>query len=231
MSLDLERYGVVGDMGTLGVIGDTGAVDWFCWPRFDSPSVFGRLLDEHGGHWTIEPTSAVTARKQVYLSATNILVTRLHTASGVVEIEDLMAVDTPSRALIRRVHCIRGHVELRSTAVFRPDYGRTDATVERSDDGFTIDVGAGPVLVMTASTDLRRDGKDSLVADFVLAERTSAWFTLGSSKPVGTDDGVDEIVGRDPQILAGLGGPEHLSWAMARSGRAIGVDAQTAHVR
>ncbi len=194
MSLDLEQYGVVGDLRTLGVVADTGSVDWFCWPRFDSPSVFGRLLDDDGGHWTIEPTATVTARKQVYLSATNILVTRLHTESGVVEIEDLMAVDTDERALVRRVHCVRGHVDMRSTAVFRPDYGRLDAVIETSGEGHRIHIGDDEALVLTASVGLQRDGDATVAASFSLAERETAWFALGPLSNIATDDAIDETV-------------------------------------
>ncbi len=193
MSLDLERYGVVGDMATLGVVADTGSVDWLCWPRYDSPSVFGRLLDADGGHWMIEPTAEVFARKQVYLSATNILVTRLHTDSGVIEIEDLMAVDAPTRSLVRRVHGVRGRVELRSIAVFRPDYGRARAAIDVHGDGFAIDIGAEQSLVMTGSCELRTQGDDTIGATFVVGERESVWFTLGASSPA-NDDELEGIV-------------------------------------
>ena len=95
-------------MRTLGLVDDSGSLDWWCWPRFDSPSVFGRLLDDDGGHWQIGPVDAVVARRQVYLSATNVLVTRMHTDTGVLEVDDLMVVGD-ARLIVRRARCVPRH--------------------------------------------------------------------------------------------------------------------------
>lgn len=183
MSVELERFAVIGDMGTLALVSDAGSVEWFCWPRFDSPSLFGRLLDDGGGHWTIEPTTTVGARRQVYLSATNVIVTRLHTDTGVVEIEDLMAVGNSERALVRRVRCRRGSVRMRSVMAIRPDYGRRDAIVAIGDDGHgaaTIDIGAADPLHHSASVALQAvDGE--ITTEFDLDEGESAWFAFGEA--------------------------------------------------
>ena len=75
--LPLTDYGVVGDMQTLALVARTGSVDWMCWPRFDSPSVFGRLLDPGGGHWCIEPDEPSSATRHLYLPGTNVLLTMI----------------------------------------------------------------------------------------------------------------------------------------------------------
>src|SRR5271168_1549377 len=73
----IEDYGVVGNLRTAALIGKNGSVDWFCFPNFDSPSVFGAILDERkGGHFSIAPLGEETAHKQVYWADTNVLVTR-----------------------------------------------------------------------------------------------------------------------------------------------------------
>ena len=182
MSLDLERYGVVGDLGTLAVIGDDGSVDWFCWPRFDSPSVFGHLLDDGGGCWTLTPSDRVSARKQMYLSATNVLLTRLHTDHGVVEIDDAMTIGTGERMLLRRVRGVRGSVEMTTRASVAPDYGRREPTYETTPGGVEIEIGADGPLFMSGGVDLDVLD-DAVAATFTVDEGDCVWFALGSSAP------------------------------------------------
>ena len=113
MRLPLEDYAVVGDMRTLAIAGADGSIDWLCWPRFDSPSIFGALLDDDGGRWSVAPTDGYEARRQVYLSGTNVLVTRFHTASALVEVEDFMTLGDDGQHLVRAVRCLRGSEERR----------------------------------------------------------------------------------------------------------------------
>lgn len=190
MSTDLEHYAAIGDMRTLGLVDDSGSLDWWCWPRFDSPSVFGRLLDADGGHWQIGPTETVVARRQVYLSATNVLVTRVHTGTGVLELDDLMSVGD-DRVIIRRARCVRGTVNVRSTMVVRPDYGRAEARFTEGDDGtIAIEPGAAPPLSASASVPL--EVHDGVVrGSCALDEGDSVWFTLGAGS---TETDVDAIV-------------------------------------
>src|SRR5579871_6507316 len=121
----IEDYGVIGNLRTAALIGKNGSIDWFCFPHFDSPSVFGALLDEHkGGYFRIAPVIAKgtnqdeTIRKQVYWPDTNVLVTRFLSAEGVGEIVDFMPLSeskssSPYRGLIRRVKVARGSMRFR----------------------------------------------------------------------------------------------------------------------
>jgi len=138
MRLPLEDYAVVGDMRTLAIAGADGSIDWLCWPRFDSPSIFGALLDDDGGRWSVAPTDGYEARRQVYLSGTNVLVTRFHTASALVEVEDFMTLGDDGQHLVRAVRCLRGSVEMTSRIDVRPDYGRARADVRRADGGLSV---------------------------------------------------------------------------------------------
>ena len=94
--LPIEDYGIVGNMRTCALIGVNGSVDWFCCPRFDSPSVFGAILDDKkGGYFKIAPELGESSvRKQVYWPASNVLITRFLAQSGVAEIIDYMPVST-----------------------------------------------------------------------------------------------------------------------------------------
>src|SRR5216683_2621665 len=92
----IEDYAVIGNLHTVALVGKNGSIDWCCIPRFDSPSVFGALLDANkGGFFRIAPVleeGVKCGRKQLYLPETNILITRFLTADGMGEITDFMPV-------------------------------------------------------------------------------------------------------------------------------------------
>ena len=84
--LPIADHGVIGDLRTAAVVGVDGRIDWFCCPRFDSPSVFGSLLDAgRGGAWTVEPVDGDVTTRQFYLPDSNVLVTRYLSEDGVAE--------------------------------------------------------------------------------------------------------------------------------------------------
>lgn len=112
----IGEHGLIGDLRTAALVGTDGRIDWFCCPRFDSPSVFGALLDaDNGGYWTISPAGEAGSR-QFYLPDSNVLITRFLAASGVVEVQDCMPVlrahDADHR-LVRRVSAVRGSMRMR----------------------------------------------------------------------------------------------------------------------
>src|ERR1700710_710228 len=89
----IADHGLIGDLRTAALVGTDGTVDWFCCPRFDSPSIFARLLDaERGGAWTIAPLHSDARTHQFYFPDSNILVTRFLTEAGVAEVHDFMPV-------------------------------------------------------------------------------------------------------------------------------------------
>jgi Trehalase-like, N-terminal len=104
----IEDYGIIGDLHTVALVGRNGSIDFLSFPRFDSPTIFARLLDhDRGGHFSIRPCLERGVRKQLYLSDTNILLSRFLSQDGVAEVSDFMPVgvfppDHP-RMLVRRV--------------------------------------------------------------------------------------------------------------------------------
>ena len=89
----ISDHGLIGDLQTAALVATDGTIDWFCCPRFDSPSVFASLLDaERGGHFRIRPDIDDYVTKQLYLPGTAILVTRFMTEAGVGEVVDFMPV-------------------------------------------------------------------------------------------------------------------------------------------
>ena len=89
----IENYGIIGNMHTVALVGMDGSIDWFCDPHFDSPSVFGAILDDQkGGRYKIAPVAEGVTHKQIYWPETNVLVTRFLSADGVGELIELRVV-------------------------------------------------------------------------------------------------------------------------------------------
>ncbi|MGQ4385214.1 glycoside hydrolase family 15 protein [Streptomyces sp. SAS_270] len=126
----IENHGLIGDLQTAALVTTEGAVDWFCSPRFDSPSVFGALLDkDKGGHCTVRPAHSTHTTKQLYLPGTAVLVTRFMTEAGAGEVIDFMPVTgttvTSRHRLVRMVRCVRGSMTFQVEIAPRFDYGRS----------------------------------------------------------------------------------------------------------
>ncbi|NDJ63228.1 MAG: glycoside hydrolase family 15 protein [Chloroflexi bacterium] len=185
--LPIEDHGIVGNMRTVALVGINGSIDWFCYPHFDSPSVFGAILDDQqGGHFQIAPvngTDSVTC-KQFYWPDTNVLVTRFLSADGVGEINDFMPVgpnlnqNGDRGRLIRSVSVIRG--TLRFRMVCRPafDYARHthELTIDARGAVFnSSDLRLGLAATVPLSAD---PNSNAAVAEFTLNEGETAVFVL-----------------------------------------------------
>jgi len=125
----IADHGLIGDLQTAALITNDGSVDWLCLPRFDSPSVFGALLDDSaGGHFRIHPAGVEYTTKQTYFPDTAVLVTRFFTEAGVGQVVDFMPpagdTATDTHRLVRMVQCVRGRVPFEIDVAPRFDYGR-----------------------------------------------------------------------------------------------------------
>lgn len=137
---EVSDHGLIGDLQTAALVSRDGTIDWFCMPRFDSPSVFGSLLDaERGGYFRIRPTTDEFVTRQLYLPNTAILITRFLTEAGVGEVVDFMPViegeATDRHRLVRLVRVVRGRMEFVGDIQPRFDYGRAPHRVEIGDEG------------------------------------------------------------------------------------------------
>ena len=137
----IADHGLIGNLQTAALVSTDGTIDWFCAPRFDSPSIFGCLLDDdHGGHFRVRPTVDVFNRQQLYYPDTAILVTRFLTEAGVGEVIDFMpiastAVASDRHRLVRMLRCVRGEMTFALDIAPRFDYGREPHETHVSEDG------------------------------------------------------------------------------------------------
>lgn len=178
----IQDYGVIGNMRTVALVSVDGSIDWFCFPHFDSPSVFGGLLDDkRGGHFKIAPRDEHTRYKQFYWPDTNVLVTRFMSADGVAEMEDFMPAGMSSapewhEQLVRRVRVVRGNVTFHAECHPRFEYGRAVHETAVTGHGATFN-GPGFRLGLASDVPLVVDGP-GVTADFDLGEGDSAIFVL-----------------------------------------------------
>ncbi|MFQ6028127.1 MAG: glycoside hydrolase family 15 protein, partial [Dehalococcoidia bacterium] len=171
----IENYGVVGNMRTVALIGMDGSVDWACAPRFDSPSMFGAILDDQkGGYFKIGPADhdGITY-KQLYWPGTNVLVTRFLSPDGVAEIIDFMPVnyhghDHEVDQLIRRVNIVRGSMALRLESFPAFNYARDSHEIHFNEAGCRFSSGTANMQLST-TVPLRQEG-NGVTCDFVLHE-------------------------------------------------------------
>ena len=137
---NISDHGLIGDLQTAALVTTDGTVDFFCCPRFDSPSVFASLLDaDGGGYFKISPDRDDYVTRQLYFPDTAMLITRFMTPDGVGEVLDFMPVTegkpTDRHRLVRYLRVARGTMRFVMDLQPRFDYGRATHTVEVSGAG------------------------------------------------------------------------------------------------
>jgi GH15 family glucan-1,4-alpha-glucosidase len=183
----IENHGIIGNMRTAALVGLSGTIDWLCFPRFDSPSVFAAILDaKKGGHFKIAPVGAGAVHKQLYWPGTNVLITRFLSEDGVGEITDYMPVGEQVKRdgvdrLVRRINVVRGrmkfHVECRPAFNYARDAHET--VVDRNGAAFHA---PGLSLGLSASIPLERNAH-GVRAEVTLDEGQTTRFVLSGIAP------------------------------------------------
>jgi GH15 family glucan-1,4-alpha-glucosidase len=159
----ISDYALLGDCHSAALVGRNGSIDWACFPRFDSPALFCRILDaRRGGSFGVAPEGPFHSTRR-YLEDTNVLVTTFTTASGVLELTDCMPVRVepghPSRAstphaLLRRLRCLRGEVSARVVIAPRFEYGAFIPRIRLTSPRTVEMVGGADALWVTATRPL-----------------------------------------------------------------------------
>ncbi|SRR5579884_735269 len=183
----IENYGIIGDRHTIALVGMDGSIDFMCFPRFDSPTIFAALLDDDvGGRFQIAPVLPHARQKQLYLFDSNVLLTRFLSEEGVAEISDYMPVEDAGEAhtLVRRAKTVRGEVRYRLVCAPRFDYARARHRVDvRGRDVYFIprDERLGALRLRSEVSVRADDG--AAVADFTLRAGETAAFILEPARP------------------------------------------------
>jgi GH15 family glucan-1,4-alpha-glucosidase len=186
----IENYGVIGNMRSIALIGVNGSIDFLCYPKFDSPSVFAALLDDRrGGCFPIQPQLRQKRTRQMYLPDTNILLTRFLAEEGVAELRDFMPIGTDDgepNEIIRTLTVIRGEIRFKMSCQPRFNYGMCEHTVsiESGCAIFYPSDDSCPPLALYSTTALRQQSED-IVSDFTLRAGETATFVFGGVRPPG----------------------------------------------
>jgi GH15 family glucan-1,4-alpha-glucosidase len=183
--LPIADYALLSDCRSAALVSTHGSIDWLCFPRFDGPSVFGRLLDESAGHWSIRPsTDAEVSRR--YVDDTMVLETTFHTSTGTAVLLDALAVGRNERGhelgagapsvVLRQVTGVDGEIELDLEYAPRPEYGLVVPLLESAEGGVTARGGAS---VLALSSPVALDVDESVArARFVVRAGDCVAFGL-----------------------------------------------------
>ncbi|EUB86793.1 glycoside hydrolase family 15 protein [Pseudomonas sp. GM30] len=189
----IDAHGIIGDLRSAALVNDKGSVDFFCWPEFDSPSIFCSLLDTpEAGIFQLAPDLPDARREQIYLPDTNVLQTRWLSEQAVVEITDLLPIgdsvdDLP--LLMRRVRVVSGEATFYMRCAVRHDYARANTRAQMDQQSVIFSAEGQPSLRLVADQALQIDG-ESAVAAFSLKQDQHAEFVLGGADdPRFKDDG------------------------------------------
>ena len=180
----IDAHGIIGDLRSAALVNDKGSVDFFCWPAFDSPSIFCSLLDTpDAGIFQLAPDLPDARREQIYLPDTNVLQTRWLSDHAVVEITDLLPIgdnDDALPLLIRRVRVVSGQATFHLRCAVRHDYARaeTRAVIDKQDVLFSA---SGQPTLRLASDQALSVDQEAAVGQFTLKQDQTAAFMLGAS--------------------------------------------------
>lgn len=186
----IEDYAVIGDLHTVALVGKNGSIDWCCIPRFDSPSVFGALLDSRkGGFFRISPLLDDDIRvghRQLYLPETNILITRFLTTDGVGEITDFMPVKVSrvvdhQHNVVRCVSVVRGSLTFEMICQPAFNFARDPHTIHHYDQGVVFESQSLSLGLYSTVPSIQDNDHGGVRAVFTLKAGESVHFLLESA--------------------------------------------------
>ncbi|MBA3430627.1 MAG: glycoside hydrolase family 15 protein, partial [Actinobacteria bacterium] len=184
-NVPIADHAIISDCHSAALVTRSGSVDWLCFPRFDGPATFARLLDDDAGHFSIRPVDeGQTSRR--YVEQAMVLETMSRTATGELVVVDALVVGRNERGhdlgaasphvLVRKVTCLAGEVEVDVEYAPRPEYGLVYPLLA-SIEGGIVARGGADVLVLSSPVSMEIDGSTAR-ARFTLEHGQSAAFAL-----------------------------------------------------
>ena len=178
----IENYGIIGNLHTVALVSLSGSIDFMSFMRFDSPTIFCKMLDaDKGGSFSIMPQMKGMITKQLYLPDTNVLVTRFLADEGIVEIIDYMPIDTDefNCAVVRRIKTVRGSVSYKMNCAPRFNYASEKHSIEKENGSYLFTSESNKQTPLRLLSDVKMSvEKDDVVAEFILKEGETACFIL-----------------------------------------------------
>jgi GH15 family glucan-1,4-alpha-glucosidase len=180
----IEDYAVIGNMHSVALVGKAGSIDFFCYPEFDSPTIFAAMLDAGiGGYFCIRTHLHRENTRQFYLPNTNVLITRFLSDEGIAELTDFMPVVRGHGVdeVIRKVKAIHGEITFRMECYPRFDYARASHTTEYVEASRSMifqpqhETIAPMLLQSSVAMEIKDDGA---FAEFRLKPGQSAYFSF-----------------------------------------------------
>ncbi|MFL5902816.1 MAG: glycoside hydrolase family 15 protein [Solirubrobacteraceae bacterium] len=168
----IAEYAFLSNCHTGALVASDGSIDWLCVPRFDSPSIFGSLLDRQAGSFRLGPFGINVPASRVYEPGTNTLLTTWNTPTGWIMVRDALTMGprrgedeiTPhtrppadedaDHLLVRTVLCLEGRVEIELVCEPSFDYGRTPAEWSLSDGDRHAAEATGADVTVRLQTDM-----------------------------------------------------------------------------
>ncbi|MDQ2825994.1 MAG: glycoside hydrolase family 15 protein [Actinomycetota bacterium] len=218
----ISDYAFIGDCHSTALVSREASIDWCCMPRFDSGSLFGRLLDRaKGGFCSIVPVEDNFTSTRSYVDRTMVLATEFASPGGTVRVLDGFSVheggaSDPHRQLFRVVEGLRGTMELRLRISPRFDYGGVKPWIRHFGPGLYGAVGGSDALLLWSDADLAPvDGHD-VGATFSVRSGQRVRLSMVWTAPETLDAGEPQAPGPD-EIDRRV--EETLRWWRSWSGR------------
>jgi GH15 family glucan-1,4-alpha-glucosidase len=209
----IAEYAFLSNCHTGALVAPDGAVDWLCVPAFDSPSIFGSLLDRQAGSFRLGPYGINHPTARVYEPGTNVLETTWKTPAGWIVVRDALTMgpthgvdeitphtrppadDDGEHMLVRTVKCVEGNVEVELVCEPVFDYGRTPADWTLTGDGVADATGAGQTVRLRTDLALGIEG-ERVRARHVLEPGERAYCALSWAEALAAPETVEEATAR-----------------------------------
>ncbi len=167
-NIPIADHALLSDRHSAALVTRDGSIDWLCFPRFDSESVFAAILDDDAGHWSIRPTAPSTSTR-AYVDGSMVLQTTFQTDEGTLELVDALELggstdphrlgENAPHSLLRGVRCTSGRVTLEMVCRPRPEYGLVVPMLAEVDSGVVATGGSGRLTLSLPAPAISLDGE------------------------------------------------------------------------